>query len=238
MGRQEGTSTQCARPVARHGGVRVVHTQRGTTAQHRSAKSRSGGPMNEGRWAPGRERSQGMKQRRNAGTQKGRPWWRRADNECRLWRGSRAKREARRINRSTGTREGTTARRREGAALPTAARLRQIRSHDWCTRAPRLLTKRLSVPVMARDPAGQHTLSRRKGRSLSSPSVCSLNTAATSEPRATATLAWLFDGSGAARYLNHLCFVNAAALLRLSKSAVLCALGVKLGPAVADDEQG
>ena len=50
--------------------------------------------------------------------------------------------------------------------------------------------------------------------------------------------AWLVDGSGAARYLNHLCFVNAAALLRLSKSAVLCALGVKLGPAVANDEQG
>ena len=40
-------------------------------------------------------------------------------------------------------------------------------------------------------------------------------------------------------HLNHLCFVgNAAALLRLSKSAVLCALGVKLGPAVANDEQG
>ena len=92
VGETEGTSTQCARPVARHGGVRVVHTQRGTTAPHRSAASRSGGPMNEGRWAPGRERSQGMKQRRNAGTQKGRPWWRRADNECRLWRGSRAKR--------------------------------------------------------------------------------------------------------------------------------------------------
>ena len=40
-------------------------------------------------------------------------------------------------------------------------------------------------------------------------------------------------------HLNHLCFVgNAAALLRLSKSAVLCAVGVKLGPDVANDEQG
>ena len=57
--------------------------------------------------------------------------------------------------------------------------------------------------------------------------------------RSAAGLPRSTDGSDAARYLNHLCFVgNAAALLRLSKSAVLCALGVKVGPAVANDEQG